>query len=69
METVSYAFADGVTIARRNVIKVIRVPEILVAVLVTPVIMVLMFAYVFGGSIDIPRGSSYPEFSWPERSR
>ena len=61
METLSYAFADGISIARRNVIKVIRVPQILVAVLVTPIIMVLMFAYVFGGSIDIP-GGSYPEF-------
>src|ERR687897_946383 len=32
METLSYAFADGISIARRNVIKVIRVPQILVAV-------------------------------------
>jgi ABC transporter DrrB family efflux protein len=61
MESLSYAFADGISIARRNVIKVIRVPQILVAVLVTPIIMVLMFAYVFGGSIDLP-GGSYPEF-------
>lgn len=61
METLSYAFADGISIARRNVIKVIRVPQILVAVLITPIIMVLMFAHVFGGSIDIP-GGSYPEF-------
>ena len=61
MERFSYAFADGISIARRNMIKVIRVPEILVAVLVTPIIMVLLFAYVFGGSIDIP-GGSYREF-------
>ena len=61
MERFNYAFADGISIARRNMIKVIRVPEILVAVLVTPIIMVLLFAYVFGGSIDIP-GGSYREF-------
>lgn len=54
-------FADGFNVARRNMIKVLRVPEILVSVLVTPVIMVVMFAYVFGGAIDIP-GSSYREF-------
>ncbi len=54
-------FADGFNIARRNMIKVLRVPEILVSVLVTPVIMVVMFAYVFGGAIDIP-GGSYREF-------
>lgn len=61
MESIRYAFADGVSIARRNVIKVKRVPEILVSVLVTPLIMVLLFAYVFGSSIDIP-GGSYREF-------
>jgi ABC transporter DrrB family efflux protein len=61
MEKLSYAFADGISIARRNMIKVIRVPELLVGVLVTPIIMVVLFAYVFGGSIDIP-GGSYREF-------
>jgi ABC-2 type transport system permease protein len=61
MERLSYAFGDGLNVARRNVIKIIRVPEILVGVLVTPVLMVVMFAYVFGGSIDIA-GGSYREF-------
>ena len=61
MERLSYAFADGVTIARRNVIKIKRVPEILVGVLITPLIFVLLFAYVFGSSIDVP-GSLYQEF-------
>jgi hypothetical protein len=28
MERLSYAFADGITITRRNVIKIKRVPEI-----------------------------------------
>ena len=61
MERVSYALADGIQIARRNVIKIRRVPEILVSVLITPLMLVVMFAYVFGGSIDIP-GGSYREF-------
>ena len=61
METIRYAFADGLAIAGRNVIKIRRVPEILVGVLVTPLIFVFMFAYVFGGSIDVP-GGSYREF-------
>lgn len=55
------AARDGVTFARRNLRKVTRVPEILVSVLISPLMMVLMFAYVFGGSIDIP-GGSYREF-------
>jgi ABC-2 type transport system permease protein len=61
MERLSYAFGDGLNVARRNVIKIIRVPEILVGILVTPVMMVVMFAYVFGGSIDIA-GGSYREY-------
>lgn len=61
MENLTLAFADGVTIARRNVIKIRRVPEILFSVLITPLMMVLMFGYVFGSAIDIP-GGSYREF-------
>ena len=55
------AFADGIVIAKRNVIKIKRVPEVLVSVLLSPIIFVLLFAYVFGSSIDIP-GGSYREF-------
>ena len=61
MERISYAFGDGVTIAKRNVIKIKRVPEVLVSVLISPIIFVLLFAYVFGSSIDI-QGGSYREF-------
>jgi hypothetical protein len=55
------ALADGAVIARRNVIKIRRVPEVLVFVVISPIMFVLLFAYVFGGSIDIP-GGSYREF-------
>ena len=61
MSQARLAFADGFNIARRNMIKVRRVPEILISVLVTPVILIVMFAYVFGGAIDID-GGSYREF-------
>jgi ABC-2 type transport system permease protein len=54
-------FADASVIAKRNVIKIIRVPEVLVFVLISPIIFVLLFAYVFGSAIDIP-GGSYREF-------
>jgi ABC-2 type transport system permease protein len=58
METLSLALSDGFNIARRNVIKIRRAPEILVAVLVSPLLMIVMFNYIFGSSIDIP-GLSY----------
>ena len=61
METLRWAFADGAVVAKRNLIKIKRVPEVLVFVLISPIMFVLLFAYVFGGSIDIP-GSNYREF-------
>jgi ABC transporter DrrB family efflux protein len=56
-----YAVADGTVIAKRNLIRIKRVPEVLVFVLISPIMFVLLFAYVFGSSIDIP-GGSYREF-------
>ena len=61
MSRLRYAFVDGVTIARRNVIKIKRVPDVLVSVLITPIMFVLLFGYVFGSSIEIP-GGRYREF-------
>jgi ABC-2 type transport system permease protein len=54
-------FNDIAVIARRNVIKIGRVPEVMVFVVLQPILFVLLFAYVFGSSIDIP-GISYREF-------
>ena len=61
MSTMFYALTDAAAIAKRNVIKIKRVPEVLVFVLLSPIMFVLLFAYVFGGSINIP-GGSYREF-------
>ncbi|WP_019875808.1 ABC transporter permease [Sporichthya polymorpha] len=56
---------DGWVVARRNVIKIMRVPEILVFVLISPIMFVLLFAYVFGGAIDVPGDVDYKEFLVP----
>lgn len=53
---------DGWVVAKRNVIKIKRVPEILVFVLLSPIMFVLLFAYVFGGAIDAGAGLDYKEF-------
>jgi len=55
------AVVDSHVIAKRNVIKIKRVPEVLVFVLIYPIMFVLLFAYVFGNSIAVP-GGSYREF-------
>ena len=48
---------DGIVVGKRNLIQTIRVPELLFFSLVQPVILVLMFAYVFGGAIPVPGAS------------
>ncbi len=51
-------------IVRRNLIHIKRMPELLLDVTIQPIMFVLLFAYVFGGSIQVP-GSSYREFLIP----
>ncbi len=54
--------SDSWVIAKRNLIKIKRVPEILVFILISPIMFVLLFAYVFGGAIDPGGGVDYREF-------
>ncbi|MEP1124804.1 MAG: ABC transporter permease [Ilumatobacter sp.] len=51
--TFAHTVNDISVVARRNVIKITRVPEVLVFVLISPIMFVLLFAYVFGNSIDV----------------
>ena len=64
MNAVRLALADGATVFRRNVIKIRRVPDILVFATLSPIMFILLFGYVFGSAIDIP-GMSYREYLVP----
>jgi ABC transporter DrrB family efflux protein len=59
------AVSDGAIIARRNLIKVKRVPDLLVGTLISPIMFILLFVYVFGSAIPTPPGVSYAEFLVP----
>ena len=59
-----WAVADGVAVMQRNLLKYVRVPSLLLFSTVQPVMFVLLFAYVFGGAIDIP-GVKYIDFLMP----
>ena len=61
MTTLTRHATDGWVVAKRNLIKIVRVPEILVFVLISPIMFVLLFAYVFGSAIDVP-GIDYKSF-------
>ena len=53
---------DTWVIARRGLIHMKRQPEQLSDATIQPIMFVLLFAYVFGGAIDVPGGGSYREF-------
>jgi ABC-2 type transport system permease protein len=52
---------DSWVIARRNLRRMTRIPEIVVFGLMQPVMFVLLFSYVLGGAIRVP-GGDYREF-------
>ncbi|GAA4639996.1 ABC transporter permease [Actinoallomurus vinaceus] len=64
MNALTMPIADGWTIAKRNTLKIRRSPDLLGSVVMLPIVLVLMFAYVFGSAIEIP-GMSYKEFLLP----
>jgi ABC transporter DrrB family efflux protein len=58
------ALADGAIVAKRNLIKIKRVPDLLVFSTLSPIMFILLFAYVFGSAIH-PKGLSYRDFLMP----
>ena len=61
MRTFALALGDGAVVAKRNLIKIKRVPEILIWTTMSPIMFVLLFSYVFGSIAEVP-GVSYREF-------
>src|SRR2546430_4799865 len=61
MNMINGALVDGRVVAQRNLIKIKRIPELLIFSTVQPIMFVLLFAYVFGGSISVP-GVNYREY-------
>jgi ABC-2 type transport system permease protein/oleandomycin transport system permease protein len=55
---------DTLIIAERNLIRLPRAPELLLAFTVQPIMFVLLFRYVFGGAISTP-GYSYVDYLIP----
>ncbi|MEV0404507.1 ABC transporter permease [Actinoallomurus sp. NPDC050550] len=64
MNAFTMPIVDGWTIAKRNTLKIRRSPDLLGSVIMLPIVLVLMFAYVFGSAIHLP-GMSYREFLLP----
>ncbi len=64
MSALTLALHDGWVVAKRNLIKIKRIPDLLIFSTIQPIMFVLLFAYVFGGAINVP-GGNYREFLMP----
>ncbi|MGK5732545.1 ABC transporter permease [Streptomyces sp. URMC 124] len=56
---------DSLVVAKRNLIRMARIPEVVIFGLIQPIMFVVLFSYVFGGSISVGGNtdpSAYREF-------
>lgn len=61
-----YALSDGWTITRRDILHWTREPGPVIIGLLFPVLMVVMFGFLFGGAMAVPGGGDgYREFIMP----
>ncbi|MFE6525375.1 ABC transporter permease [Streptomyces sp. NPDC057794] len=66
--TAAKAVRDVLVVTRRNVLRMVRIPEVLILSLVQPVVFVLLFAYLFAGSFGLPGAegpAAYREYMMP----
>jgi ABC transporter DrrB family efflux protein len=64
MSALAVTVGDTLVLARRNLMRIPRQPDLLIAYTVQPVMFVLLFVYVFGGAIQTP-GFDYVDFLMP----
>jgi ABC-2 type transport system permease protein len=67
MTAVNYTVSDAMVMTRRNLIRYMRIPTLLVFSTVQPIMFVLLFVYVFGGAVSrsLPHGVKYVDFLMP----
>jgi len=63
----SWVLSDALIMTKRNLLRYIRLPNLLVFSTVQPIMFVLLFSYVFGGAIKgaLPPGVKYIDFLMP----
>jgi ABC-2 type transport system permease protein len=60
----SYLVSDTATLTRRSLTHVLRSPDTIITTAITPIAMLLLFTYVFGGAIDTG-GVKYVDYLLP----
>jgi ABC-2 type transport system permease protein len=61
----THAFRDTVVLLKRSLRHILRSPDTIVTTAVTPIAMLVLFVYVFGGAIDIGAGGDYVDYLLP----
>ena len=65
MSALAYAISDTAVIAKRNLLRIPRQPDLWVSFTIQPLMFVLLFVYVFGGAISTPGYDDYTDFLMP----
>lgn len=61
----NWAISDVLTLARRNLLALIRIPTALVFSIIQPIMFVLLFRYVFSGAIPVSVPGGYVNYLMP----
>lgn len=59
---IAQSVTDSLVMAKRNLLRMMRIPEVVLFGLFQPVMFVVLFSYVFGGSIKVPGAGSDASF-------
>jgi ABC-2 type transport system permease protein/oleandomycin transport system permease protein len=65
VSALAYAVADTAVVAKRNLLRIPRQPDLWVSFTIQPLMFVLLFVYVFGGAIQTPGYDDYVDFLMP----
>lgn len=50
---ISQSVRDSLVVAKRNLIRMMRIPEMIIFGMIQPIMFVVLFSYVFGGSMNV----------------
>ncbi|WP_369233623.1 ABC transporter permease [Streptomyces sp. R21] len=62
MNPIGQSVRDSLVVAKRNLIRMSRIPEMVIFGLIQPIMFVVLFSYVFGGSMKIGGSTSATDY-------
>lgn len=65
MNNISQGIRDGLIITRRNAMRYIRLPQLIIFSSIQPIMFLTLFNYVFGGALGTTAGGDYINFLLP----